>query len=105
MVHKVKSTKADPNQTHITIGGNTINYTGDCGTKTASLKTIKLVLNSTLSMPGAKYMTMDLSNFYLNTPLERPKYTHIKLAVIPQEIINEYNLEQYVHSNCILQTF
>ena len=61
------------NCTRVTIGGNTINYIGDCGTKTASLETVKLVvnINSTLSTPDAEYMTMDLSNFYLGTPLDR----------------------------------
>ncbi len=68
VVCKVRPTKTDFNQTRITIGGNIINYTGDCGTKTGSLETVKLVINSTLSMPGARYM--DLSNFYLNTPLD-----------------------------------
>jgi hypothetical protein len=70
VICKVCPTKTDPNRTRITIGGNTINYTGDCGTKTGSLETVKLVINSPLSMPGARYMTADLSNFYLNTPLD-----------------------------------
>jgi len=70
VVCKVRPTKADPNRTRVTIGGNTINYIGDCGTKTASLETVKLVVNSTLSTPNAEYMTMDLANFYLGTPLE-----------------------------------
>ncbi len=74
IVCKVRPTKADPNQTRITIGGNTINYTSDCGTNTGSLEMVKLVINSTLSLPGGKYMTADLSNFYLNTPLNRPEY-------------------------------
>jgi hypothetical protein len=98
VVCKVRPTKADPNQTHITIGGNTINYTSDCGTKTGSHETVKLVINSTLFMPGAKYMTADLSNFYLNIPLDRPEYARIQLSVIPQEVIDEYKLEQYAHN-------
>ena len=97
MVCKVQPTKA-ANQTCITIGGNTINFTGDCGTKTASLETVKLLINSTLSSPWAKYMTMNLSNFYLNMPLDRPEYTCIKLGDIPQDIIDEYNLNQYVYN-------
>ena len=101
VVCEVKPNKEEINRTRITIGGNTINYFGDCGTKTASLETIKLVINSTLSTPGAEYMTMDLSNFYLNTPLDRPKYAHIKLTDIPQDIIDEYNLNQYVHNGWI----
>ena len=37
-------------------------------------------------------MTMDISNFYLMTPLSRPEYIRIKLSDIPEEIIREYNL-------------
>ena len=70
VVCEVRPTKADPNRTRITIGGNTINYTGDCGTKTGLLETVKLVINSTLSTPGAEVVTLDLANFYLNTPLD-----------------------------------
>jgi hypothetical protein len=98
---KVRPTKTDPNQTRITIVGNTINYTGDCGTKMGSLETVKLVINSTLSMPGARYMTADLSNFYLNTPLDQPEYARIQISIIPQEVINEYKLEQYAHNNWV----
>ena len=101
VVCEVKPNKEEINRTRITIGGNTINYSGDCGTKTASLETIKLVINSTLSTPGAEYMTMDLSNFYLNTPLDRPEYTRIKLTDIPQEIVEEYKLHQLVHNGWI----
>ncbi len=101
VVCEVRPTKADPNQTCITIGGNTINYTSDCGTKTGSLETVKLVINSTLSTPGTKYMTADLSNFYLNTILNRPEYARIQLSVIPQEVINEYKLEQYAHNGWV----
>ena len=37
-------------------------------------------------------MTMDISNFYLMTPLKRPEYIRVKLDNIPTEIIHEYNL-------------
>ena len=36
-------------------------------------------------------MTMDISNFYRMTPLDRPEYIQIKLSNIPNKIINEYN--------------
>jgi hypothetical protein len=93
--------KSDPNRTRVTIGGNTITYLGNCGTKTASLETVKLVLNSTLSTPNARYMTADLENFYLMTPLDRPEYARIQLSVMPQEIIKEYELEKYTHNGWI----
>ena len=37
-------------------------------------------------------MTMDISNFYLMTPLKRPEYIRINIRDIPDEIIEEYNL-------------
>ena len=92
----MRPTKDDPNRTRITIGGNTIAYFGDTGTKTGSLKVVKGVLNSVCSRPNAQFMTVDISNYYLNTPLDRPEYFRIKLDVIPHEFVNKYNLMQYV---------
>jgi hypothetical protein len=43
-------------------------------------------------MPGARFMTMDISNFRLNLPLACPEYIRIKISNIPEETINEYNL-------------
>eukprot|EP00804_Cyclotella_cryptica_P009376 CCRYP_018078-RH/>CCRYP_018078-RH protein AED:0.35 eAED:0.35 QI:0/0/0/1/0/0/2/0/435 len=36
---------------------------------------------------------MDISNFYLMTPLPRPEYLRLKLSDIPTEIIREYRLD------------
>ena len=35
------------------------------------------------------------------TPLDRPEYARIQLSVIPQEIIDEYNLEAYAHKGWV----
>ena len=39
-------------------------------------------------------MTMDISNFYLNSPLLRPEYIQLKISDIPEEIIKEYHLQE-----------
>ena len=52
----------------------------------------KLLFNSVISTHGARFMTMDIANFYLMTPLKRPEYVKIKLRDIPEEIIFEYKL-------------
>ncbi len=101
VVCDVRPTKPDPDRTRITIGGNTIDYIGNCGTKTASLETVKLIINSTLSTPNAQCATSDLANFYLNTPLDRPEYARIHISVMPQEIVDEYNLNQYTHNGWV----
>jgi hypothetical protein len=74
VVCKVRTEKADPDRTRITIAGNRICYPGNVGTKTAPLKLVKLMINSILSRKGAKFCTFNISNFYLCTPLDRPEY-------------------------------
>ena len=39
---------------------------------------------------------MDLANLYLNTPMPNPEYMHLRLDVIPEEIIVAYNLRNIV---------
>ena len=82
--------------------GNFItDYTGKISTETAGLELIKLHWNSVLSTKNAKYMTMDISNMYLNTPLDRFEYMRMPIADIPQEIIDEYNLQDLVSNGWI----
>ena len=65
---------------------------GEVATPTAEMLVAKMLFNSVISTPGAKFMTMDISNFYLQTPLKRKEYIRIKLTDIPDEVIREYNL-------------
>ena len=68
----------------------------------------KLLLNSVVSTRNAKFMTMDISNFYLMTPLKRPEYICISIKDIPNKIINKYklrdiadnNVSVYIQANC-----
>jgi hypothetical protein len=62
--------KADPHRIRITAGGNLINYPSELSTRTADLTTLKLMWNSVLSTAGAKYMCLDIKNFYLTAPLD-----------------------------------
>ncbi len=72
VVCKVRPEKDDPNRTRITIGGSRICYLGNVGTNTASLELVKLLLNSELSCKGACFSSIDLKNFYLDTPMPDP---------------------------------
>ena len=55
--------KADPNRTRLTVGGDRVNYPGDCGTPTTDILTFKLLLNSTISTPGDRFMNIDIKDF------------------------------------------
>jgi hypothetical protein len=52
-------------------GGDRVHYPRDAGTPTANPLTIKILINSIISTAGAKFMTMDIKDFYLNTPMAR----------------------------------
>jgi len=41
-------------------------------------------------------MTLDLKNFYLNTPMDRYEYMGIPITIIPDSIIAHYNLTSLV---------
>ena len=86
--------KAEKNRTWLTVGGDIINYPHDCGTPTADLLTIKLLFNSIISTKGASFMTLDIKNFYLNTPMERFEYMRLKVIDIPEDVVEEYNLNE-----------
>jgi hypothetical protein len=51
------------------VGGDRINYPGKVATPTAEMLVAKMLFNSIISTRGAWFMTMDISNFYLMTPL------------------------------------
>jgi hypothetical protein len=89
VVCEIQEGKDDKNCTRITVGGNLIFYPGDAGTNTASLELIKLVLNSVILRKGAQFSTINIKNFYLDMPMEGPKYVRIKITDIPKEFILE----------------
>ncbi len=64
----------EPNRTRLVAGGDQVHYPGDAGMPTADLLTIKLLINSIISTQGARFMTMDMKDFYLNTPMARYEY-------------------------------
>ncbi len=89
---EVRPEKDDPDRTRITIGSNRICYLGNMGTNTALLELLKLLLNSVLYRKGAWFSTINLKNFYLDTPMPDPEYVCIKLSDIPDKFTKEYNL-------------
>ncbi len=62
--------KANPNWIRIAVGGNLITYKGNTYTCTADLTTSKLLWNSVLSTNRARYMCIDVMNFYLTAALD-----------------------------------
>ena len=86
--------KLGKNRARVTVGGDRINCPFGCGTPTADVLVTKLLWNSMISTPGENYFTLDISNFYLGTPMERPEYMIMPLKIMPPERIEKYNLKE-----------
>ena len=90
--------KAEPYHTRITVGGNLIDYPGNLSMKVADMTTFKILVNSTLSTPGARWLGLDVKNYYLGTPMADYEYMFIPITSIPNEIITHYKLHDIVHN-------
>ena len=54
--------------------------------------TVKLLLNSIVPTPNAKFTSIDIKYFYLNTSIPRYEYTGLKLRDLLEDVIRQYNL-------------
>jgi len=93
--------KDDPNRVRITVGGNLIDCPGELTTRTADLITSKIMWNSVLSTPGAKYACADIGDMCLQTPMDRYGYMRIKADLVPEEFKDLYNLHDKIHNGYI----
>ncbi len=84
--------KDDPNRVRITVGGNLINYPYELTTRTADIVSAKIMWNSVVSTPGAKFGGANINNMYLETPLDQYEYMQMPLSLFPNNIIVRYNL-------------
>jgi hypothetical protein len=94
-----RPTKDDPWRVRLTVGSDKLDYPGDPGAPAASLLDSKLVINSTISTPGAKFFTTDIKDCFLNNPMDRCECMKISVRWIPQEIMDQHNLADKVDAN------
>ena len=69
-----------------TAGGDCINYDGPTKANTAALSTVKILLQSVVS-DNANFMTLDIKDFYLMTPLPRFEYIRIPQKFLSAQIM------------------
>lgn len=101
IVVSIRPQKTETHRTRLTVGGNLIDYPDDVSTPTADLTTAKILFNSVVSTPGAKFMTVDIKDFYLNTPMPRYEYMQLPLKTIPPEIIIQYKLDEIASNGTV----
>jgi hypothetical protein len=88
-----------------TAGGDRVEYDGETAAFTASMQTLKIVLNAVVSDQNARFATADIKDYYLGTPLldkhgnPATEYMRINLKHIPTDVQQRYNMSEYVHNN------
>ena len=90
----IRPQKSETHRVRLTASGDKLDYPGDPSSPAVSTLDAKIHINSTISdaHKGARYMTLDIKNFYLGTPLAYYQYIRVHISLIPLEIIQEYNL-------------
>ncbi len=74
------------------MSSNLLHYPGNCGTPTVNGITIKLHLNIVISTKDTCYCTIDLKDFYHNTPMDQPEYMRMKISNLPPKFVKAYNI-------------
>ena len=92
---------AETHRMRLTVGGDRIDYDGTTKTQCARLKIKKVLINSTISTPRARFGCIDISNFYYGTPMWIYEYMKIKLCEIPDDVIEYYKLRSIAHNGYV----
>ena len=95
--------KDEPYRTRMVVGGDKLSYHDDPGSPAASLLETKLLLNSTISDAdkGAKFLSLDLKDFFLCSTMTIPEYMKIPVKHIPDEIIELYKIKSLIHNGYV----
>ena len=95
--------KSEPWRVQIVVGGDKLTYSNDTGSPAASLLETKILINSTISdtHKGARFMCMDLKDFFLATLMPRPEFMRVHYKCFPEDIRKKYKLHELVHKDYI----
>ncbi len=88
IIMEYRPQELDPNRVSITVGGNFIEYPHT--TQTADLVIAKILWNSVVCTPHAKYVSTYAKRFYLNTPMGQIEL-QMPIKLISQSLIYEYD--------------
>ena len=99
----IRPLKQETHSVRMVVGGDKLTYHEDTGSPAASLLETKILGNSVISdaAKGAQFLTCDLKDFFLATPMAKPEFMKIPLRVIPSDIQQQYHLSELQHNNYV----
>ena len=109
MVCNYRPLKSEKHRVRLTVGGDKLTCDFDVASPAASILETKLLINSVISdaHKGARFLTLDIKDFFLCSTLESPEYMRIKAKYFSQDFREKYNLHQKNNKDgfiyCIIQ--
>ena len=85
----------------LTVGGNFIFYAGYARTPITDITMANIIINSTISIPGERYMCCDIRKIYLGTSLIWYEYIKLPIDILLEKIILEYKLMNLEHNGYV----
>ena len=88
----------------LVVGGDKLSFEADSGSPATDLLETKILFNSVISDArnhGAKFLSMDLKDMFLHTPMEKPEYMKVHIKYFPDDIIQQYALKEITHNGYI----
>ena len=101
MVCDIRPHKTEKYRVRLTIGGDVLEYLGDATSPAVSLIETKMILNSVISdaAKGARFMTIDIKDYFLQSILEEPEFLRIHYRYFFDDIKKKYNIDSIVASD------
>ena len=95
--------KTEPWCVRLVVGGDKVEYFYDAGSPSTTILETKILINSTISdsHKGARFLTLDIHNFFLCSTMPTPEYMLIHRRYIPKDTIQRYNLHTKFHNDHI----
>ena len=78
--------KDGPYRVRLTIGGDKIPYYSDAGSPATSFLEEMFLFNSVVSIPRATFLSEDIKDYFLCSPISEYEYMKLAFNVIPDEI-------------------
>lgn len=100
---KIKNDKLE-RRVRATFGGDRTSYVGNVSAWVASINVVKIMLNHAVSTEGSRPFCMDITDYYLGTPMkpEMYEYLSIPLRDIPSTIRKEFDLDAFAENDNVL---
>ena len=92
MVCDYRPLKSEPNRCRLVVGGDRHTHENEMAVPAANLLEAKIIFNSTISTPNARFCTMDIKDFFLSSTIPKPEYMRMHISEIPEDIFTKYKM-------------